>query len=197
MDLAFRDLVRRHQATGGADADVNARLLAALLRQTGASTDKQLMAVPYRRYGPGGMNTTGYFNKSIEGMGDGYAYWFPHTEGMTKEQMGRALTDFREDDFWIGGDPENPHFLHGAEGIAVCSNELYQILISSKNMIGGDSQSDVATNHLVGIAYAQAIKIIKMKDLEEPGAADDPEGFVQAMQQYETAQHNNTPKSEE
>ena len=44
---------------------------------------------------------------------------------------------------------------------------------------------DNCMSYVVGIAYTQAVKIIKMKDLEKPCAADDPEGFVQAMQQHE------------
>ncbi len=110
MDLAIRDLIRRHDITPD-DAEISGRLLAALLRQHGHVADQQLMAVPYTRYirrihkdfhfsdgegwaTPDERNPDDYQEvyNIINGLG-GHDYWFPYVDGMDKEAVVKAIID--------------------------------------------------------------------------------------------------------
>lgn len=189
MDVATRDLIRRYQADP-ADSDIKDSLLSSLLRQLNPDFkgNSSLIGVPYSRCHyrvdlP--INVRALSQDTLQN-----AYYFPYKDGMSKLKIALAMAgsilkgsfeennleeiskilgeDAWEKEFWIGDDPENPNILAEADGIAIISSELYEILSSNNFFAAVGDEVQISNSTCVGIAYANSIKRIELRDNPRP-----------------------------
>jgi hypothetical protein len=88
-------------------------------------------------------------------------WWFNYIKGMTEVEMAQAIIN---EGYWDDADPHT--LLSPAEGVALITPELHEILTSSLYQPGSDSASDAQQSTILGIAVAQAVRIIQFREPE-------------------------------
>ncbi len=87
-----------------------------------------------------------------------YYYEFPYEERhLDHHKIVAARACFNGDKHMLDAFDE-------ATGIAVITTEMNELICSSRYMPGGDSAGDAMHNTMVGVAFAQAVKVIQVKD---------------------------------
>ncbi len=178
-ELQTRDLIRRYKE---GDLALGQKLLACLLRERDEisggligvwfmhswrmerkadALGKRIRTRPHtrneRRF-PEEEYTKVEWSDRVEGLSNGYYYEFPYEERpLDHHKMVAARACFQGDEHMLNA-------FDSATGIAIITPEMNELINSSRYVPGGDSSNDAMQNTLVGIAFAQAVKIIDVKD---------------------------------